>query len=166
MNTSIFKLSLQIGATINQSVGSAIRGTQTQLNQLGTSMNKLKRQQALATKIQLAEVNVSKAQIAYNAASKELLQLRKAIVKTKAPNQQLQQQFAAMKQKVERLSKVLAVQRETLQRHRQALQRDGLECGDLAQTQRRLGDSIERLTHRYGRLSRAMQRQQAIKATH
>ena len=163
MNTSTFKLSLQIGATISQQFGQAIKSSQAQLGQLGSSLDKLKRQQALANKVQLAEANVGKARVAYNAASKELLQLRKAIIKTKKPSKQLQQQFAAAKQKVERLSKALAGQRSQLQRHRQALQRDGMSSSDLAHSQLRLGDSIERLTQKYGRLSRAMQRQQAIK---
>ena len=164
MQTSAFKLSLQIGAAMSQSFGRAIKGSQVQLGQLGSSLDKLKRQQSTIEKVQLAEASVGKARVAYHVASKELLQLRKAMVKIKQPSQQLQKQFQQAKHKVERLSKALETQRNKLQRHRQALQRDGMASTHLAQSHAQLGASIEHLTHRYGRLTRAMQRQQAIKA--
>ena len=164
MKTSAFKLSLQIGATVGQSFGTAIKGSQVQLRQLGTSIDMLKRQQATINKVQLAEANVGKARLAYNAASKELLQLRKAMTKTKHPSQQLSKQFAEAKQKTERLSVALAKQRNRLQQHRQSLQRDGVASSNLTHTHNRLGSSLEGLTHKYDRLSRAIQRQHAIKA--
>ena len=53
MAQSSFKLALQIGATIGQSFRTSVKGSQAQLNQLGTSINKLKNQQASIRKVEL-----------------------------------------------------------------------------------------------------------------
>jgi TP901 family phage tail tape measure protein len=163
--SSSFKLALQIGATIGQSFRSAVQGSQKQLGQLGASIQKLKNQQAAIKKVELAEANVGKARVAYNTASKALLQLRKQIAQTTdKPSQQLTQSFEAAKKKTEQLSNQLVKQRERLQASRRALEQTGLSSQFTAREQAKLGSSVDKLNQKYRQLSQTMQAQQAVKA--
>ena len=161
---SNFKLALQIGATIGQSFRSAIKGSQKQLGQLGTSLQKLKSQQAAIKKVELAEAGVGKARAAYNTASKALLQLRKQIAQMDKPSKQLTQSFESAKKKTEQLSHQLAKQRERLQASKRALEQTGLSSQLTAREQTKLGSSVDKLNQKYRQLSQTMQAQQAVKA--
>ena len=164
MAQSAFKLALTIGATIGQSFTGALKGSQTQLAQLGSSINKLKGQQAAIKKVELGEANVGKAHLAYNSASKEVMGLRKQIAQTSAPSRQLSQAFEAAKQKTANLSNKLASQKERLNSARRALDLTGASTNKLAKDHGKLGTSIERLSQKYRKLSQAIKAGEAIKA--
>lgn len=142
---SSFKLALTIGASISQSFGSAIKGSQGQLTRLGTSLNKLKDQQSAIRKVELAEANVGKARTAYNHASKEVMRLRKEITQSTQPSQKLSQAFESAKQKTINLSNKLATQKERLQRTRRELEQASNAGNKFARDQVKLGASIEAL---------------------
>lgn len=161
---STFNIAVQIGATLTQGFRSTLRSSSTQLNQLGDSLDKLKRQQAAVRRIEVAEGNVGKARVAYNAAVGDVVRLRRELAQTQQPSRQLTQSFEAARQKAERLSGALGQQRERLQRARQALRDTGLSTENLAADNRRLGQSVERLSRQYGRLGKAMRAQQANQA--
>lgn len=158
---STFNIAVQIGASLTQGFSSALRSSSTQLNQLGTTLDKLKRQQAAIRRIEISEGNVGQARVAYNAAVGDVVRLRKEMAKVENPSKKLQQSFQQAKQKAELLSGALSQQRERLQRARQALNETGLSTENLAADNRRLGQSVERLNRQYGRLGKAMRAQQA-----
>ena len=164
MANSSFKLALQIGASIGQSFRTSVRGSQAQLNQLGTSINRLKNQQSAIRKVELGEANVGKARVAYEAASRELSRLRREVASTEQPSKQLTQSFEAAKQKTQRLSAELAKQRDRLQRSRRELQQAGVSTRELSRENSRLGASLDRLSQKYRRLNQAMQAQEANKS--
>ncbi len=153
MQQSSFKLSLQIGASIAQSFTTALKGSEAQLGHLGACIDKLKHQQTAVNKVSISDANVGKARIAYEAASKELVRLRRAMQSTTAPSKALQQQYEQAKQKLERLSGALETQRTQLQRHRSALQQEGLASTQTANAHAKLGASLTLLTAKYQRLS-------------
>ncbi|ONF43268.1 phage tail tape measure protein [Marinobacter lutaoensis] len=164
MTASSFKLALQIGATVGQSFRQAVRGSQAQLGRLGATLDKLKDQQAAVRRFELAEANVGKARAAYNAASRELMRLRKELAQTDQPSQRLTQSFEAARQKTERLSRELAKQRERLQRSGRELDGAGVSTAGLARDNVRLGATVDRLSQKYQRLARVMRAQEAVKA--
>ena len=164
MAQSSFKLALQIGASIGQSFRTSVRGSQSQLNQLGSSINKLKNQQASIKKVELGEASVGKARVAYEAASRELSRLRREVASTDQPSKQLTQSFEAAKRKTERLSQALAKQRDRLQQSRRELQQAGVSTRNLMADNARLGASVERLSQKYRKLNQAMRAQEANKA--
>jgi TP901 family phage tail tape measure protein len=164
MAQSSFKLALQIGASIGQSFRTSVRGSQSQLNQLGSSINKLKNQQASIKKVELGEASVGKARVAYEAASRELSRLRREVASTDQPSKQLTQSFDAAKRKTERLSQALGKQRDRLQQSRRGLQQAGVSARNLMGDNARLGASVERLSQKYRKLNQAMRAQEANKA--
>lgn len=164
MAQSSFKLALQIGASIGQSFRTSVRGSQSQLNQLGSSINKLKNQQASIKKVELGEASVGKARLAYEAASRELSRLRREVASTDQPSKQLTQSFEAAKRKTERLSQALGKQRDRLQQSRRELQQAGVSSRNLMGDNARLGASVERLSQKYRKLNQAMRAQEANKA--
>lgn len=164
MAQSSFKLALQIGASIGQSFRTSVRGSQSQLNQLGSSINKLKSQQASIKKVELGEASVGKARVAYEAASRELSRLRREVASTDQPSKQLTQSFDAAKRKTERLSQALGKQRDRLQQSRRELQQAGVSARNLIGNNARLGASVERLSQKYRKLNQAMRAQEANKA--
>ncbi len=164
MAQSSFKLALQIGASIGQSFRTSVRGSQSQLNQLGSSINKLKNQQASIKKVELGEASVGKARVAYEAASRELSRLRREVASTDQPSKQLTQSFEAAKRKTERLSQALGKQRDRLQQSRRELQQAGVSSRNLMGDNARLGASVERLSQKYRKLNQAMRAQEANKA--
>jgi len=164
MAQSSFKLALQIGASIGQSFRTSVRGSQSQLNQLGSSINKLKNQQASIKKVELGEASVGKARVAYEAASRELSRLRREVASTDQPSKQLTQSFEAAKRKTERLSQALGKQRDRLQKSRSELQQAGVSTRNLMADNARLGASVERLSLKYRKLNQAMRAQEANKA--
>ncbi|MCO1333142.1 phage tail tape measure protein [Microbulbifer sp. OS29] len=164
MANSSFKLALQIGASIGQSFRTSVRGSQSQLNQLGSSINKLKNQQASIKKVELGEASVGKARVAYEAASRELSRLRREVASTDQPSKQLTQSFEAAKRKTERLSQALGKQRDRLQQSRRELQQAGVSSRNLMGDNARLGASVERLSQKYRKLNQAMRAQEANKA--
>lgn len=164
MAQSSFKLALQIGASIGQSFRTSVRGSQSQLNQLGSSINKLKNQQASIKKVELGEASVGKARVAYEAAGRELSRLRREVASTDQPSKQLTQSFEAAKRKTERLSQALGKQRDRLQQSRRELQQAGVSSRNLMGDNARLGASVERLSQKYRKLNQAMRAQEANKA--
>ena len=159
-----FNIAVQIGASLTQGFRSAIRGSTGQLNQLGQSLDKLKRQQAAIRRIEISEGNVGQARVAYNAAVGDVVRLRRELAQTQNPSRQLTQSFEAAKQKAERLSGALAQQRQRLQKAKQALRETGLSTERLTADNRRLGQSVDKLNRQYGRLGKAMRAQQANQA--
>ena len=153
MAQSSFKLALQIGASIGQSFRTSVRGSQSQLNQLGSSIHKLKNQQASIKKVELGEASVGKARVAYEAASRELSRLRREVASTDQPSKQLTQSFEAAKRKTERLSQALGKQRDRLQQSRRELQQAGVSARNLMGDNARLGASVERLSQKYRKLN-------------
>ncbi|MGI1678972.1 MAG: phage tail tape measure protein [Cellvibrionaceae bacterium] len=164
MAQSSFKLALQIGASIGQSFRTSVKGSQSQLNQLGSSINKLKNQQASIKKVELGEASVGRARVAYEAASRELSRLRREVASTDQPSKQLTQSFEAAKRKTERLSQALGKQRDRLQQSRRELQQAGVSSRNLMGDNARLGASVERLSQKYRKLNQAMRAQEANKA--
>ncbi len=151
-----FKIAVQIGAAVTGGFASAIKGSTSQLNQLGSSINTLKRQQSSIKKVELGEASVGKARVAYNAAVGDVVRLRREMAKTGPPSQQLSQSFDRAKQNADRLSASLSKERERLQQARQALRQAGVSTDNLADDNRRLGQSVETLTKQYGRLGKAV----------
>ncbi len=164
MAQSSFKLALQIGASIGQSFRTSVKGSQSQLNQLGSSINKLKNQQASIKKVELGEASVGRARVAYEAASRELSRLRREVASTDQPSKQLTQSFEAAKRKTERLSQALGKQRDRLQQSQRELQQAGVSSRNLMGDNARLGASVERLSQKYRKLNQAMRAQEANKA--
>lgn len=161
---STFKLALQIGASIGSSFKSSIKGSKAQLGQLGSSIDLLKSKQTAIGKYEIAEVKVGKARAAYNAASKDLVRLRKELHSTKNPSKQLQRSFESAKLKTERLSDALGKQKEHLQKSRRELERTGVSTRHLAKDNVRLGASVDKLSSKYKKLSAAVQAKDANKA--
>ncbi len=161
---SSFKLALQIGASIGSSFKSSIRGSKAQLGQLGSSIDLLKSKQSSINKYEIAQVKVGKARAAYNAASKELVRLRKELVSTKNPSKQLQQSFASAKLKTERLSDALGKQKHRLQQSHRELERTGVSIKNLSKDNVRLGASVDRLSTKYKKLSASIKAKDANKA--
>lgn len=164
MPQSSFRLALQIGATLGQSFKTSVKGSQAQLNQLGSSINKLKNQQAAIRDVELGEANVGKARVAYEKASREVLRLRREVANTDQPSKQLIQNFETAKRKTERLSEKLQKQRERLQQNKRALQQAGLSTKDLVADNARLGASIDKLSSKYKKLNQSIEAQSANKA--
>ncbi len=157
-----FKIAVQIGAAMTGGFTSAIRGSTAQLGQLGSRIDSLKRKQTAIKKVELGEASVGKARVAYNAAVSDVVRLRREMAKSREPSQQLSQSFERAQQKAERLSSALGQQRERLQRARQALKKTGLSTDNLAEDNRQLGHSVERLNRQYTRLGKSMRAQQAL----
>lgn len=163
MPASSFRLAIQVGARVGSSFKAAVKGSQAQLNQLGSAIGKLKRQQQSIQRVELAEAGVGKARAAYESARQELLTLRRALANTEAPSQQLTQAFERAKTKTQRLSAQLANQRGRLQQAKQALSASGIATSNLTRENGRLGQSLARLDRRYQRLQRSMQAQSRLK---
>ena len=161
---AVFKLALQIGASIGSSFRSSIRGSTSQLDQLGSSINKIKNQQSAIRKVELGEASVGKARVAYEAARKEMARLKKQLSETDQPSKQLSQSFETAKRKTERLSNELAKQRDRLTRHRSELQKSGIQSNHLAHDNAKLGESLNRLNQKYKKLSVSMKAVEANKA--
>ena len=164
MTQPSFKLALTIGASIGQNFTGALKNSQTQLAQLGSSINKLKSQGSAIKKVELAEASLSKARLAYNNASKEVIRLRKEIAQTNSPSDKLNQSFTAAKQKTIQLSNKLAKQKENLNNARRALAQTSVATNKLTQDHSKLGTSIDRLSQKYRKLSQSIKAGEAIKA--
>ncbi len=157
-----FKIAVQIGAAITGGFTSAVRGSTAQLNQLGSSLDSLKQKQASIKKVELGEASVGKARVAYNAAVRDVVRLRREMAQTNEPSKQLAASFETAKQKASRLSTALGQQRERLQRAKQALKQTGLSTDNLAEDNRQLGRSVEKLNRQYTRLGQSIRAQQAL----
>ena len=129
---SSFKLAIQIGAAVSGSFKTAVRGSQAQLNQLGGALKKLRSQQQSIGKYELAETNLGKARVAYNAAAKEVMRLRKEMAATDQPSKKLIQSFESAKQKAASLSVKLATQKDKLRQVRRELDGAGIDTRKLA----------------------------------
>jgi len=161
---AVFKLALKIGASIGSSFRSSIRGSTSQLDQLGSSINKIKKQQSAIRKVELGEASVGKVRVAYEAARKEMARLKKQLSETDQPSKQLSQSFETAKRKTERLSNELAKQRDRLTKHRSELQKSGVQSNHLARDNAKLGESLNRLNQKYKKLSVSMKAVEANKA--
>jgi len=159
-----FRLAIQIGAAVSGSFKTAVKGSQSQLNQLGSTLKKLKDQQKGIGKFELAEASVGKARAAYNTATKEVIRLRKAIASTNNPSKKLIQDFERAKQKSISLSAKLSTQRDRLRQVRNELNRTGINTNRLISENRRLGASIDKLNTKYRKLGNSIKAQQANKA--
>ncbi len=157
-----FKLAVQIGAALTGGFKSAIQSSTSSLDKLGKSLQDLKRQQASIRKVELGEASVGKARVAYNAAVGEVTRLRREMAKVGPHSKKLAQSFERAKQKAERLSGVLGQQRERLQQARQALRQTGISTENLTAENRRLGQSVARVTKQYGRLGKAANTRNAL----
>jgi TP901 family phage tail tape measure protein len=161
---STFKLAIQIGAAVNGSFKTAVRGSQVQLNQLGGTLKKLRSQQQAIGKFELAETNLGKARVAYNAAAKEVMRLRKEMAATDQPSKKLIQSFESAKQKAASLSTKLGTQKDKLRQIRRELDGAGIDTRQLASENQRLGSTLDRLNTKYKKLTQAMRAQEAVKA--
>ncbi len=161
---SSFKLAIQIGAAVSGSFKNAVRGSQVQLNQLGRTLKNLRSQQQAIGKFELAEANLGKARAAYNAATKEVMRLRKEMAATDQPSKKLIQSFEAAKQKAASLSLKLGTQKDRLRQVRRELESAGINTRKLANENQRLGSTLDRLNTKYSKLAQAMRAQEAVKA--
>lgn len=161
---SSFKLAIQIGAAVSGSFKTAIRGSQVQLNQLGGALKKLRSQQQAIGKFEIAEANLGKARVAYNAAAKEVMRLRKEMAATDQPSKKLSQSFELAKQKAASLSIKLGSQKDKLRQVRRELDGAGINARKLASENKRLGSTLDRLNTKYKKLTQSMRAQEAVKA--
>lgn len=161
---SSFKLAIQIGAAVSGSFKTAIRGSQVQLNQLGGALKKLRSQQQAIGKFEMAEANLGKARVAYNAAAKEVMRLRKEMAATEQPSKKLIQSFELAKQKTASLSIKLGSQKDKLRQVRRELDGAGINTRKLASENKRLGSTLDRLNTKYKKLTQSMRAQEAVKA--
>lgn len=161
---SSFKLAIQIGAAVSGSFKTAIRGSQVQLNQLGGALKKLRSQQQAIGKFEISEANLGKARVAYNAAAKEVMRLRKEMAATDQPSKKLSQSFELAKQKAASLSIKLGSQKDKLRQVRRELDGAGINARKLASENKRLGSTLDRLNTKYKKLTQSMRAQEAVKA--
>ncbi len=161
---SSFKLAIQIGAAVSGSFKTAIRGSQVQLNQLGGALKKLRSQQQAIGKFEMAEANLGKARVAYNAAAKEVMRLRKEMAATEQPSKKLIQSFELAKQKSASLSIKLGSQKDKLRQVRRELDGAGIDTRKLASENKRLGSTLDRLNTKYKKLTQSMRAQESVKA--
>lgn len=161
---SSFKLAILIGAAVSGSFKTAIRGSQVQLNQLGGALKKLRSQQQAIGKFEMAEANLGKARVAYNAAAKEVMRLRKEMAATEQPSKKLIQSFELAKQKTASLSIKLGSQKDKLRQVRRELDGAGINTRKLASENKRLGSTLDRLNTKYKKLTQSMRAQEAVKA--
>ena len=161
---SSFKLAIQIGAAVSGSFKNAVRGSQAQLNQLGGTLKNLRSQQQAIGKFELAEANLGKARAAYNAATKEVMRLRKEMAATDQPSKKLIQSFEAAKQKAASLSLKLGTQKDRLRQVQRELESAGINTRKLANENQRLGSTLDRLNTKYSKLAQAMRAREAVKA--
>ena len=161
---SSFKLAIQIGAAVSGSFKNAVCGSQAQLNQLGRTLKNLRSQQQAIGKFELAEANLGKARAAYNAATKEVMRLRKEMAATDQPSKKLIQSFEAAKRKAASLSLKLGTQKDRLRQVQRELESAGINTRKLANENQRLGSTLDRLNTKYSKLAQAMRAREAVKA--
>jgi len=159
-----FKLAIHIGATVGSTFKSSVKSSQSQLNQLGSSIQKLRKDQQSISKFEIAESNLGKARIAYQKASREVAGLRKEIAATNKPSQKLTQSFELAKQKAARFSQKLETQKTKLRSVRRELDSAGVDTKQLSHENRKLGASIEKLSGKYRKLNQVMGAQRDIKS--
>ncbi|MFL0805511.1 MAG: phage tail tape measure protein [Agarilytica sp.] len=159
-----FKLSMQLGASLGSSVRATFKGAESQLNQLGSTVNRLKNQQKSIRRFEMDTANVEKSRLAYRKAQRELSRLKKEFRETMTPTLKMQSAFEQAQKKVDRLSASLETQRSRLQRSGAALSKAGVSTENLAHENQRLGRSVDRLNTKYRRLGKSIQQQKQLSA--
>ncbi len=159
-----FKLSMQLGASLGASVRSTFKGAESQLNQLGATVTKLKDKQKSIRRFEIDTANVEKSRLAYQKARRDLDKLKKEFRETETPTLKLQSAFEQAQKKVDRLSGSLEKQRDRLQKSRRGLSQAGLSTENLTQENQKLGRSVDRLNTKYRRLGKSIQQQQQLSA--
>ncbi len=159
-----FKLSMQLGASLGASVRSTFKGAESQLNQLGATVTKLKDKQKSIRRFEIDTANVEKSRLAYQKARRDLDKLKKEFRETETPTLKLQSAFEQAQKKVDRLSGSLEKQRDRLRKSRRGLSQAGLSTENLTQENQKLGRSVDRLNTKYRRLGKSIQQQQQLSA--
>ena len=150
-----FKLAIQIGASVGASFNQAIRGSSSQLNQLGGVLKKLKSQQKSIGQFQMAEANLGKARVAYSAAAKEVMRLKRELTATQNPSAKLTQAFERAQLKANKLSNKLGVQKDKLRQVRTELNGAGIDTRKLAAENTRLGSTLDKLAIKHQKLTKS-----------
>lgn len=161
---SQFNVAISIGATLGNSFGKVIQGSQGKLEKLGSAIQEVKEKQQRIQRFELDASRVDKSRIAFAQASVKMKDLRLQVVASKNPTKTLLNQYARAQERTNRLSDALVKQRKRLNESRKSVQGLGLSTRNLSQKNTELARSAEKANQKYQKLGTTLRRQQKINA--
>lgn len=149
---------ISIGATLAASLGSAVRGAQAQLNQLGSTMAELGNKQSSIKQLEALRAQARDAALAMRAAQQKVSGLQ-ANIQVGEPSAKQVRELERARAAAARAEEAYRRQRSAVDELSTALQRAGVNTRALGSESARLGSQLETLRTRTEALTRAQQAQ-------
>ncbi len=164
MAKKITALSVVIGGAVSKGFKSAFKSSTAQISQLGKALGGMETSAGKMQKFKSLKRNVETTEMAWKSAQLEVRRLAKQMAASAKPTKKLSQEFARAKQAASKAKRSFETNRESLQRLRVQLKAAGISTHNLAQQEKKLGSSIDKLQNKYKALAVVRKKSEANKA--
>ncbi|WP_353273160.1 phage tail tape measure protein [Wolbachia endosymbiont (group A) of Portevinia maculata] len=157
-------LSIKIGATLDGSFNSAMKGSAAKLSKLGDSIKQLDSSMKSVSKFKQLSHDALEAMKNWKEAEKKAKESAAAITKEKKeknePSKALKNEFEKLKASASKAKEVYVKKRDALHTLNEEIRKSGKDIKSLVRDQTKLGSSIEILKGKYSKLGSVIQKQQ------
>ncbi|WP_341823824.1 phage tail tape measure protein [Wolbachia endosymbiont (group A) of Agelastica alni] len=157
-------LSIKIGATLDGSFNSAMKGSAAKLSKLGDSIKQLDSSMKSVSKFKQLNHDALEAMKNWKEAEKKAKESATAIAKEKKekkePSKALRNEFEKLKASASKAKEAYIKKRDALQTLNEEIRKSGKDIKSLVRDQTKLGSSIEVLKGKYNKLGSVIQKQQ------
>ncbi|WP_386086902.1 phage tail tape measure protein [Wolbachia endosymbiont (group A) of Norellia spinipes] len=157
-------LSIKIGATLDGSFNSAMKGSAAKLSKLGDSIKQLDSSMKSVSKFKQLNHDALEAMKNWKEAEKKAKESATAIAKEKKekkePSKALRNEFEKLKASASKAKEAYIKKRDALHTLNEEIRKSGKDIKSLVRDQTKLGSSIEVLKGKYNKLGSVIQKQQ------
>ncbi|WP_341820171.1 phage tail tape measure protein [Wolbachia endosymbiont (group A) of Cydia strobilella] len=157
-------LSIKIGATLDGSFNSAMKGSAAKLSKLGDSIKQLDSSMKSVSKFKQLNHDALEAMKNWKEAEKKAKESAAAITKEKKeknePSKALKNEFEKLKASASKAKEAYIKKRDALYTLNEEIRKSGKDVKSLVRDQTKLGSSIEVLKGKYSKLGSVIQKQQ------
>ncbi len=157
-------LSIKIGATLDGSFNSAMKGSAAKLSKLGDSIKQLDSSMKSVSKFKQLNHDALEAMKNWKEAEKKAKESSAAITKEKKeknePSKALKNEFEKLKASASKAKEAYIKKRDALYTLNEEIRKSGKDVKSLVRDQTKLGSSIEVLKGKYSKLGSVIQKQQ------
>ncbi|WP_353272091.1 phage tail tape measure protein [Wolbachia endosymbiont (group B) of Apomyelois bistriatella] len=157
-------LSIKIGATLDGSFNSAMKGSAAKLSKLGDSIKQLDSSMKSVSKFKQLNHDALEAMKNWKEAEKKAKESAAAIAKEKKekkePSKALKNEFEKLKASASRAKESYIKKRDALHTLNEEIRKSGKDIKSLVRDQTKLGSSVEVLKGKYSKLGSIIQKQQ------
>ncbi|WP_353286483.1 phage tail tape measure protein [Wolbachia endosymbiont (group A) of Crataerina pallida] len=157
-------LSIKIGATLDGSFNSAMKGSAAKLSKLGDSIKQLDSSMKSVSKFKQLNHDALEAMKNWKEAEKKAKESATAIAKEKKekkePSKALRNEFEKLKASASKAKEAYIKKRDALHTLNEEIRKSGKDVKSLVRDQTKLGSSIEALKGKYSKLGSVIQKQQ------